>query len=886
MDLIMKSVYFIAICALIGCNHNNSGNNNVSSPRSPKTKEEALSNLSQQHKNSLEIWQKSIIKSCDASEAFGLGSSNNSIQKGIDGAALLTQNSNSLIFSEGEDWLVLTDFDSMSGISASKAEESHQFDGATYSISAEAKREGSHCSLFLFGHKIYETSIFQSATIGSHYFSTKTRTLLGKTPQFETVKNGELISAKQHEFYSVVNAILSPSKESQKFIAKKLELDEKLAQGLFQIKSSSDLASYSAIQIANSTTNIWNSPRFERFIGAKNTIEKLFDGDEQRISLTILLPLPVVKIGEIKNTADEGYFRFNARIVISKTENQFNYTIKNLQNEGLFAFDTDAASSCTKDRFESLFNPNFNNSEITPSVRELSQPCLVISPQINEVLYRNGFYQKIIPIVFGKLIPSSRLLYNGWDEVLSRLVLEIDDKDGSIRGTLDPSNETKIISRIERDLSELKTILSQQSTLIPMRETLQRMILTWAFNGAEIPTNHLTRITKALANTADVFVDSTNTLIRMLAKDPTGIEKDLVFAESITAEYKNLATKSLQTARSLNYSSFETEVFSQILQIHPTLSELTDWYSTLSTIQTQIQPYGQLDGVKNSIVAASVRWIKKGEITTNQLNDIYKSLNNSIVPFEESTIQLITDLSISIANQQSTLRFASELTQEYKAFATSIRDQSLAAGYENWGKSFFRTILQKQLTFENLNTFNEMWKGIIAFIQREKQRLNDDSSSMPEWNRKKILDVAIKEIWTDGEFKALESVAIVAKHKSICERHRDISSMVECAGLKLFSKQPKMFFDPNFNGRYFKLGADFNQYLGRLNSSDWFSLRFEMLNSFFGSWEPLWSKCDNSAFQTKNSLFGNQIQLLLNERDTFKRWELERKTKEILENCK
>ncbi|MBK7842718.1 MAG: hypothetical protein IPJ71_03330 [Bdellovibrionales bacterium] len=149
----------------------------------------------------------------------------------------------------------------------------------------------------------------------------------------------------------------------------------------------------------------------------------------------------------------------------------------------------------------------------------------------------------------------------------------------------------------------------------------------------------------------------------------------------------------------------------------------------------------------------------------------------------------------------------------------------------------------------------------------------------------KVIEVAVKEIWSGQDFSKLEAIAPVAKSIDICDRHKDVSSQAICAGLSLFSKGQRKFFDPTYAGRYTSLSGDFNGYMNRLSGFDWTTLRWALVREFFGSLEPIWSKCDNNLFNQKALALKDQINAIARETDRLTKWKLERQIKETIRNC-
>jgi hypothetical protein len=386
-------------------------------------------------------------------------------------------------------------------------------------------------------------------------------------------------------------------------------------------------------------------------------------------------------------------------------------------------------------------------------------------------------------------------------------------------------------------------------------------------------------------NAADVFVVSSKKLLQQLSQDPYAGDDSLAFALTIDAAFKQEALKARNLAQDLEYSQFESEVFDQVLQERISLDALKKWSAQLTTIKTELSRAPHLSTVRGDLVRNSLKWLKKGELNENGLTEIYSALNNSMQPFEESTKLLVKDLEQSLGAQKEALDFARTLSAEYKQLALQIRNNAVASNYEGWGKSFFNSILQSRPPIETIRGLNALWTAAFDFTKREKERSANEFGSQAESNRKTIIDRAIKESWSPREFTALETIAPLAKFKSFCTRHKAISSLAECATMNLFSKEAGKFFDPAFDNRYASLANTFISHMKQMSDSQWVTMQWNLLDKFFGTWTPIWSKCDNSLFSQKASTLDSQLTALRKQTDQFKKWELERQIKSTLEDC-
>ncbi len=869
---------------LAGCSSGSGGSGQNPAPdNSAQSAEEALKRLSPQHKASFDAWQAKVIKACDSSDAFGLQKDNKMEEDGLDGAALIKKNNGSIVFSDGKNLAILTGYNSFSGTGNTKSEETTDLNGQTYTISVETKREGSTCSVYLYGQKVYETGIVQSFTVGTQYSPDKEATATSQIPVVRGLGVNGAAEVVQHGIYSLLSLSLRPSKEAQSFIGQNFGLNAEQSAKLFKL--SDYTSTNSAVKFDGDSSAVWSNIETGNLISQASNLKKAFDGTAREVSVEVRLQVPQFDFRGTKNTADNGNLKLILTSTIIKKDSSFLYTLKGIQNVGLVAFSQTEAENCTKDRFVAYLGSSNGVNSISPSTQVMFSPCRTIFPDIENVSYKNGLLKSLIPVVFAGVTPSSQFQYGGWDYVLSQFAKETVNQNKDLVSELDPSSKTKIVSIVSKHLETIKSEIDKSKNMQQSKDVALQMGLDWSFKGIIVSGSRIAQIIQSVDNSSDIFKVSSERLLNDLARNPNSSDDQLSFASSIDANFKNEATKALNLSKDLSYVVFENDVFNQVIQKKVSIDELKNWSDRFSTIKTEVNKYPALSSVKSDLVGSSLKWLKNGEISAQDLSGVYSALNNSVDPFAESTRQLVSDLGQSLGGNKEALEFARNMTPEYKQLAVAIRNSSTAAEYEDWGKSFFSTVLQKRHSIDQLHQWNDMWASALSFIQREKARVAGELGSMPEWNRKKVIEIAVKETWSGQDFAALEAIAPVANSKNTCDRYKDASSQADCAGMSLFSKGSKKFFDPTYAGRYTNLGSDFKGYMNQMSSFDWTTLKWTLVGEFFGSWEPIWSNCDNSLFNQKASILKGQINSILNETDQLKKWDLERQIKETIKNC-
>lgn len=881
---VIISLFSIIVLSSCSGGSSSDGGKNSGPSLNAASPDEALKKLSPQHKSYFLAWQNQVFKSCDSSEAFGLSEDKKNESDGIDGAALIKKNKGSVVFSDGKVGIILTGYNTISGTGKTKTEESVNLNGQSYTLSAEAIREGSTCSLYLYGQKVYETEIVQNFNVGSQYSVDTDVTVNSEIPVIKPIGVKGAAEVVQHGIYSLISKTLTPTIIAQNILIQSFGITKEQAEKYFKLNTTSTIKT--AVRITNDTSAIWNHNQAGNLISSFSNLTSAFDGTGKVLNLEVRVQIPQFDFKGVKNNADNGNLKLILAPKILKKDTGFLYTLNGLFNQGLVAFNQSEAESCAQDRLQTYLGSSKVSNLITPSRQTVFGPCSLLFPEIENVSYKNGFFKSLIPIVFEGITPAKQVEYSGWDTVLSQLAINTINENKNIVTELDPTIKTKIVSVVSNYLEIIKDEINKSKNVQRSQDIAFQMGLDWSFNGELVSALKISQIIQSVDNSIDVFLASSNRLLNQLAQNPFSVDDQLLFAQSMDTNFKEEALKALNLSKDLNYSLFENEVYNQVIQKKTSIEDLKNWSERFLTIKNEINKYPDLSSVKKELVESSLQWIKNKDISIQELSGLYSALNNSVNPFTESTKQLVKDLGQALQAHKEALNFASNLSNEYKQLALAIRNNSAAVDYENWGTAFFNLVLQNRPSLEQLRLWNDLWSSALLFTQREKLKIAGELGSSSEWNRKHIIEVAVKETWSNQNFLDLESIARVAQAKNVCDRYKDASSLADCAGINLFSKGSRKFFDPAFAGRYANLGNDFNNYMNQMKDFNWTTFKWALIGEFFGTSEPIWSRCDNSLFNQKVSILKNQMTSILSETDQFKKWDLERQIQETIKNCK
>jgi hypothetical protein len=871
---------FIAILVAAACGGCSGANSSGGgSEAQPRTRDEALAKISDENRHNFELWKQQVIKACDATQAFGLGSSPSIESQGVDGVALLQHNGNSLVFNQGGSFAIISGTRSLSGIANSKVQQSITINGQSQSIAVEAKREGSHCTVFLFGQNVYETEIAERAYIGAQWSGQTVPPTTLQAPQINLLGSSQLAEVSQPGLTNLILQTLAmPSEDVQALLTRKLGLQNDQVK-YFELAPQ---ALHLAVKLSDDSNAIWSLP--SRLIANARVLKAI--GSTQDIALEMRLAPPHLEFAGASNTADVGSLKYALNLTLSQKDGLYSYTMRSLAAQGLVPFNDNEATSCARDRALAYLGRARSQYQISPSVDDMFAPCQVLAEDFMATANKTGLLKSLIPLVFAGVTPSPRAQYNQWDQILRDLAQATLKSGRDPRAELDPNGQTQIVGVLADYISQLQNELDH-TTYISHLSSVGDLAYTWSFMGQQVSVGRMQTILQSLDSASELFIYSTQEVLRSLAQNPASSDEALSFAATnINDAYKNEARKALAVAQALSYDDFENRTLSHVIQNRTSLDDLKQWSTQLSAVQTALRPYKNLRAVQNILVGASVRWLQTGQTKTQDLSAIYGALDNVSVPFTDSAKTLLQALTTSLANGQASLDFAQSVTSEYKQLAIEIRDDAKALDHDQWGQTFFNMILQNRPTTEKVRAWHEFWSAAQAFTARETARTQGEFGSTTDWNRKSVIEKGLSEIWSKTEFVDFETIAALARFKNTCDRFNGASSLADCAGMRLFSKSIGQLLDPAFNRRYVTLAQDFVTAMNLLSSFEWTTLRWDLINAYFGSFNPMWSKCDAATFANKATALRGQFNTLAHESNQFKKWDIEHQIKDSLNDCR
>lgn len=764
------ALVFLSVSLLTAPACKGQGGSDASQPRgapgqAARSAEEALSWMAESDRRQLEAWKNRISKECDATEAFPDPTSPSARIGGtLDLGLLLKATGNSLLVSDRDGKFAILGLPvPPSGTGHSRLSRSVSTNGGEPEhLEAEFIRRGSQCEVRIFGQKVHEARMVASVPVLGYYDPAREkRASLPNPAELIDTRDPAVGMLQDHGYDEVLSDALKDSQDAPAFLARRLGISESVAQLAFASDRSRAL-SFSATFPARSELLAFGGAD-PRLIGDASILRTIIRSSSAH-DLVYRIQPSRLESGSVSNSADRGTWvlKFRIKSEVSSepgSRPSIQHTVQSVRLGETLPFQDREAVACYLRRFEMLRRAEASRDpswSIQPSYSSASGPCQPLSRDFEEALLSQPEGRRSIQEVFTAIRPSRQSAYNGWDQLLRDVVIQLGLREESIASQLDPNRRSQIITQVA-DLSE--TIAEELRALPgvkPLRGRFTEMTLSWSLLGETVPRPHLSRIIRAASNALDPFIDSTERLLDQLASAPHDLEANLQYALEIGGEHKSLGRE--------------------------------------------------------------------------------------------------------------------------------IQNLALALEASDWNSAHLGRVIQERTGIESLRQWRAGLVASQAFARRDSARVTDRSRWSADRNRRELVSQALKEGWKgDQLFQDTELIARMARFKIMCRDYEDTSTLVNCAGLRLFSTSGGAFHDPKFQGRYAALSDDFVSYMSQIDEQKHPFLKDKLVRRFF---EPVWARCSAPDFRAKADLLREQIQKLRTEENWSRRSQLEREIDKTLEDCR
>lgn len=829
-------------------------------------------------------WKSSVVKSCSPKEAFGLGDQRGVPERGIDAGAFLRSNQQSLrVRLSPSEEVILGNWIPMPGSSTARFEESSSAMGAMGSsvrLEAEGKREGSRCTIYLYGQKVHEANILRSWEVVAHLGAVRTSQSLSVDGSYAPEAGG-VVQYPENVLSKVLRQAAAPDSHSVQLLAQRYELTPTEAEWFFPIASRESLSS--ALRLSQPESP-WQSPDQALYL-PKSVATQVFGQSSSITTFEWVIELPSIRIVDDRNSNDPRLLRVNGTFTVTlagNTPREYQIGLSGLSALEPMSTDGAQASQCVLNRGQVIknFHGASESRRVLPALSEIIAPCRILSPEVETAAVDDGTWATLLAQVLRGVEGNTRTDFQGWDRILTRVAIRISENGGNVSAQLDPEGRSTLVRALAEYLTEVREQLRRRPALQGASFPLKAMSSQWAMQGMAVGQDRLERIMNALEKSYRFFPASSEALIQDLAAAPENQDVALRFAENLSAEYTNTALEALGYARSLVYASWEAQVYNRIIQTRPSLEELHAWARRLKAIQAEVSRYPNLTAVRGTLVELAMKPAEQDGIPAAEIGSVFAALSKAIDVFPESVNRLMRSLNESYEKSQETLAFAAGLTSEYQKLAMSFREGCAAVDLDEWGSEVYGSILQRRPSQPQLESWLQSIQGAREFTHRERLR---DSGYDPiaDGYRRNLIRKAVDEGWTADDFVTTEQMAVFGRMMIGCGIRKTVSSVVQCVGMNYFSRAQGKLLDPVYAHRYGRLAAKFAGHLDSLGFQ-FDALRSRLRREFF---EPVWGRCSADVFTSKSMVLEHLIGELIRELDARRRWEIEREIKKTLANC-
>ena len=817
------------------------------------------------NRTAFEVWKGKLAKNCDASEIFGLtvatpGPINAAVHEpvdGIDARVLLDRNGGSLVFIEAGDRLVaLAPGARTTGTRDSVAEVSRAYDGETRTISATAHLDANGCEVTLGGEKILLAPMVPNLAIVAEWAPGKLARVPGRPAAARSIGKRGFYELARPEIGAAIKRALHPRESAIESIAERLGLLPAEASRFLSIGS---LATGSLAvrpeplgpELADH--NPWSIP--ENIVATSAEAARLRRSGTMGLELRAT-PLRFAMDG-IDPEDDARVWQWH--IIVQRTPAGA-WVVSHVEFRAGVPESEDESMRCVATRASAYRGGD--TSQIVPTVDHLLAPCRVLHREIGELVYDRGTFRSLIADQFSGIVPAASVVYGGWDEVITRLSLEVYGVGHDLHSELDPTGKTTVIAAIASNLVTIDEALDHDARYARVRDPLDRLGIGWALRGLDVSATRVGDILDALGGALDPFWVSSLGALETLRADPNGAVAELAFAHWVDEHYRETAVRTLNSAKAIGYDAYGRDVFDRVLQRQVPISVLEKWAEHLGLLETIFAANPVLGLKREFLVERSLDWLRTGTLSPTELTSVLTGIARNLGTFPESTDAYIAELGRDVRAQGGAIAYAGSVTDAEKTLALDVQNDSATAGYPEIGAELRRTFLQARPDTETLRFAHDFWSAAAAFTERENDRTKGDAVAASEnaWKRRALVERGRQEGWDGSEFAKIETLAGVARARSECSRFRAVSGLVECIGSSRFARGPGGLLDPRFGSRYVELAGVVSAALDRLASPDGAIASGDLVDAFYG---VQWATCDDGAFYARKLDLEQRLSALL-----------------------
>ncbi|CAN5633523.1 hypothetical protein BH10BDE1_BH10BDE1_10560 [soil metagenome] len=872
---------------------------------------DGVSKLSPEQQQAYQAWLKAPIKSCQAIEVVGGGSTTfsdgsdggpsspqtpgfpggfpgfpsgsvnpdarvgqNAIEKGVDLKVLAERTGGSLWLSDAakpDTFAMLsggaTGF--TSGSATSKFEQTITIDGSAQSVKVETRSSGFDCVVKINDIEVATISIAKSVDVALAASS------------LSKFKDLEVPTREIWQTYASVTTVSTPT--LSRAIDSTMRQDEAATSLVSKLGYSvADAKKYFVLRGSNVNGGFGiEFPTLGGRMALAGESEIVLDEDQMNLlpPTGISSVLSLVSIYRTGGVAIGGV-RFNpgsnevmvVRRQISGTVTSPNVVFHDLGVKSVSSMTAtpEMADVCAEDRvngYSSLYLTKLQSRALAelPGRRTIFGACESFEPEIQSRYNRSDLslraLNKLMKGVSRGLIRDSgtRFGFGDWTSFVA----------AEIRGALDPKSSAKLALSIEAPIlveldgyivaARLTPEFSQMAPVFV--DPIAGVILALGENsrGAALENSLIRRSVQAAVKVGPIYLSPFARSLQYVRTTPSAAEDALSWIESTTPSLLQAGREALVEAQAIGYEKFQSD-FEMFFISRPNERDLTMARDEMRNLRTQLAAYPALASVKRDVVQAIY---KNPKFDSRDISVTLSAASKLVVASEELAREFLglVKESADPVEIASARAWAGALTSVDSNLIRDFLSASLASGYGDDALRAVRAMVHSRPTTLDLQAFANAVALSKQFLADEAKRaMGSTSDTFYESEAKTLAKRIAIEGFTTVDLAALESMAQVAGSDSFCDR-KTISYRLKCVGLDAFSKARGKMLSPEFQGRNARLADQIASWMRTLKPDiDHSSVRRTLKKALFDSDSGPWAKCNVGQFDLNSRALASAVQ--------------------------
>jgi hypothetical protein len=875
----------------------------------------AVSKLSPEQQQAFQTWLKAPIKSCQAIEVVGGGSTSfpeggdggpsgpaapgfpgegfpgfpsgsvapaphprsgqDAIEKGLDLKVLAERTGGSLWLSDS----AKTDAFGMlsggasgftSGLSTSKFEQTITVNGSAQTVKVETRSSGFDCVVKINDVEVAQISIAKSVDVA----------LAGSnTSKF---KDLEVASSDLWRRYNSVTTVSTTSlsravdgtlrqEETAVALAMKLGYSQVEAKKYFVLRGSNVNGAF-GFEFPALSARVAFAGEGEVILDQDEAGQLPEPGQPKVLTLVSMHRTGGVSIGGVRFSPGSNEVVAVRRQVLATLSGQ-SVEFRDLGVKPFTSFTAtpEMADTCTGDRvagYSSVYLSKLRGRSIAelPSRRRIFVACETLDPEIQSRYDRSDLslrvLNRLMTGVTRSLIRESGVSFGfgDWSSfVAGEIRVALDVKSSS---KLSLAADVPLLSEIDGYIASARLTpeFPQMATVFIDSLAGEVLALSESSRGVSVESPLVRRTVQAAVKIGPVYLVPFGRSLQYIRTSPSTVEDSLSWIESVTPSLLQVGREALIEAQAIGYDKFEAD-FEMFFSRRPSETDLVIARDEMRGLKIQLASYPELVSIKRDVVQTVY---KNPTFDSKDLGVTLEAASKLVVANEDLAREFLS--TVRASKDATEIKAARDWARALSTVtARLIRDfmsAALTSGYGDDALAVVRSMIHARPSAADLQAYATSVALSKQFLVDEARRAaGSTSDTFYESEAKTMAKRIALEGFTAVDLAGLESMAQVAASDSFCGDRKTISYRLKCVGLGAFSKGPGKMFSPESQGRNVRLAAEIASWMQTLKPEmDHSSVRRTLRKALFDSESGPWAKCDAAQFALNTKALATAVQ--------------------------